>query len=302
MINKKMIDNLKKKIFPLFALLKKIDFFACIFLKLRKKLSYQSVYIVAHDAFMAFFSLFFTLYLKIGDEFLNYTPQFLLKNIIVFTLVSLSVFTFFHTQKATWKHINIEDLSTLNLSILVANTLYFPLMFLLAGDESFSKFVPLINVLVLVFLLNTPRLIVRLIHDQVILQKKKVRRLLSIPVLIIGDEDHSALYIRDIRFSDDSPYDPVGILTTTQTDEQGLSIHNVPILGTVSDFEIILPTLPVAPRQLIIVDQNMEKAMLKNIAQMARKHQLATLRLPQNIKLDLVDENTEIQPARHQIP
>lgn len=296
-----MIDNLKKNIFALFASLTKEETITSIFLRLRKKLSYQSIYIIVHDAFMAFFSLFLTLYLKIGDEFLNYTSEFLLKNIIVFTLVSLGVFTFFHTQKATWKHINIEDLSTLNLSILVSNGFYFPLMILLAGDESFSKFVPLINVLVLVFLLNTPRLIVRLIHDQVILKKRNVRRILSIPVLIIGDEDHSELYIRDIRFSDDSPYDPVGILTHTPTDEQGLSIHSVPILGTVNDFEAILPTLPVPPRQIIIVDQNMEKAMLRNIAQMARKYQLATLRLPQNLKLDLVDENADLHPPHQQI-
>lgn len=267
-----------------------IDKLGSAFLKIRKNASCKAIYIAIYDSFMAFFSIFFTLYLKIGDEFLNYSSQFLLKNIIVFGLCAIASFHYYQTHKSTWKHISIGDLSTLSMSILITHILYFPLMLLLAGDESFSKFVPLINVFVLIFLLNTPRLIVRLIHDQYIFKKKNGRRLFSIPVLIIGDEDHSETYITDIRFSDDSPYDPVGILTLCETDDKGLSIQGVPILGLLKDLEIILPSLEKSPRQLIIVDSNLDKNTIKEISQIAKKYNLSTLRIPQHVELDLIDE------------
>lgn len=261
-----------------------------------KHIPYFSFLVSAHDAVMSFFSLFLTLYLKIGDEFFNYTSEFLLKNIFVFVLISMGTYIALGTYKALWKFISIEDLSRLNLSIIIAHALYFPSMILLAGDESFSVFVPLINVLVTAFLLNTSRIIGRMMHDKIILKRKKSQSIISIPIIIVGDEEPAELFIRDIKYSSDLPFDPIGIVTVKGTHEEGQSIHNVPILGHMNDLCALVKELSIKPRQLVIADSNVTEKMMKKLTKMAHDLEMIPLKMMSHFSLDVVKESVQELP------
>ena len=84
--------------------------------------------VLVFDTLMAFLSLFIALYLRVGDEFLDYSPQFILKNMLVFALVSASLFYWMQTYRTLWRYIAFEDMIPLSLAAILASILYFPLM------------------------------------------------------------------------------------------------------------------------------------------------------------------------------
>ncbi|MBP9753148.1 MAG: hypothetical protein KBD31_05015 [Proteobacteria bacterium] len=256
---------------------------------------YISFLILLHDGLIAFFSLFISLYLRISDEFLNYTPNFLLKNLFIFVMITIGVFMMTKVYKVIWKFVSIDDLFSLGISVIIANVIYLIPMFLLAGDESFSFGIPWINVFVMSAFLMIPRLIVRFLHDHAILKLKKKNLALSIPVLLIGDETPTELLINEINSSEDLPYNPIGILTCKEHVEEGQTIHSIPILGSTSDLEKVLDSFKGqknAPRQIIITDPKLSKSEKSKFIKKAKEKELVVLQMIQPVSLNVlpVDE------------
>ncbi|CAO5681853.1 MAG: hypothetical protein HEEMFOPI_00629 [Holosporales bacterium] len=255
-----------------------------------EKWPYISFLIIFHDAVMAFFSLFLSLYLRISDEFLNYTPDFLLKNLFMFVFITIGVFMITHIHKVIWKFISIDDLCMLGMSIVAANIIYLIPMFLLAGDESFSFGIPWINIFVMTVFMMMPRLMVRFIHEHAILNLKKKNLALSIPVLLIGDETPTELLIHEINSSEDLPYNPVGILTCKKHVEEGQTIHSIPILGSTCDLEKVLNSFKDsknAPRQVIITDPKLSKSEKAKFIKTAKEKELVVLQMIQPVSLNV---------------
>jgi FlaA1/EpsC-like NDP-sugar epimerase len=264
-----------------------------IFRKLRR-LPYFSLLILFHDAFMAFFSFFISLYLRISDEFLNYTSDFLLKNIFVFVSIFVGILIFRNTHKVIWKFISVEDLSSLGANIVICNVIFILPMFLLAGDESFSFSILWINIFVLLVLLMIPRLLVKIIHDQKLWNSKKKNMAFSIPVLLIGDETPTELLILEIQSSSDLPYEAVGILTCKKHVEEGQTIHGIPILGNIYSLDDVLKKLEnesKMPRQIIITDPKFDKKEKKIFIKKAEEKQLTVLQMIQQQSLHIATEN-----------
>jgi FlaA1/EpsC-like NDP-sugar epimerase len=256
-----------------------------------KKMPYFGFLILFHDGVMAFFSLFTSLYLKISDEFLNYSPEFLLKNLIAFVFITVGVFTITNTHKVIWKFVSVEDLSALAVNIVICNIVYLLPMFLLSGDESFSFGVPWINIFVMLVFLMLPRFLVRFIHDQSLVRIKKKNSGLSIPVLLVGDETPTELLIAEIQSCADLPYEPIGILTCKEHVEEGQTIHGIPILGSVDDLESVLLSLEKdkkIPRQIIITDPQFSKTEKKQFIKKAEAKELVVLQMIQHLSLNVV--------------
>ncbi|MDP2194247.1 MAG: hypothetical protein Q8K36_06955, partial [Alphaproteobacteria bacterium] len=174
-----------------------------IFKPLRKlkHTHYSTVFVMIHDGLMAFISLFVAIYLKVGDEFLDYSPGYLFKNLLVFMLISLSIFSWAKTYKTLWRFIAVEDLWPLSLAVVIANLVYLPAMHLLSIDEVLSKSILILNVFVMIILLSVPRFFARFFHDQAIVKLKETNAVYTIPVLLVGDDDPTELFIREVTYT-----------------------------------------------------------------------------------------------------
>lgn len=266
---------------PIFKPLKSIQFS-----------KYFTFFIMAHDGLMSFVALFLSLYLKIGEEFLNYTPEYLLKNMLVFTFISLGIFSWAKTYKTLWRFIAVEDLWPLGLAVIIANICYIPAMFFLSSDESFSAFVPVLNIFVMMSLLSIPRFLARFVHDQIVFKQKVLKSAFTIPVLLVGDDDPAELFIRETRYTPDLPYNPVGIVTSDPHFEEGRAIHGVPILGVIDDIEFILNSFEeenLRPRQIIITDEKIKKDQLKKLIKSTSMQKIIILQMVQHFSLNVVN-------------
>lgn len=248
--------------------------------------------VLTFDTLMAFLSLFIALYLRIGDEFLEYTPEFILKNMLVFSLVSASIFFWMQTHRAIWRYVSLEDMIPLALSTILATIIFYPLMLLMAQQESLPKSVPIINALVLIMLLGLPRFIYRTIHDQHLLQKRRANAESLIPVLLIGNGDSTELFIREVLHSPSLPYNPLALITLEQ-DEVGRHIHSVPILGTLNELDEIIKSLNTEkqpPRQIIITESNILKTQKQLVSKAAIAHGLTVMHMLQHFSMDVIDD------------
>jgi len=254
--------------------------------------------VLTFDTLMAFLSLFIALYLRIGDEFLEYTPEFILKNMVVFALVSASIFFWMQTHRAIWRYVSLEDIIPLALATILTTILFYPLMLLMAQQESLPRSVPLINALVLIMLLGLPRFIYRSIHDQHLLQKRRANAEALIPVLLIGNGDSTELFIREVLHSPSLPYNPLALITFDE-DEVGRHIHGVPILGTIDELDEIIESLNIEkhpPRQIIITESSILKTQKQLVSKAAIAHGLTVMHMLQHFSMDVIDEEfTEFQ-------
>lgn len=256
-----------------------------------KSAHYSTISVMLHDGCMAFFALFISIYLKVGDEFLDYSHVFLLKNLVVFTFVSLAIFSWGEIYKTLWRFISVEDLWPLSIAVIIANLLFIPAMSFLSIDESLAKSIPIVNVFVMTSLLILPRFFARLIHDQNILKQKKLQTSFAIPVLLVGDEDPTELFIREVTYTPNLPYNPVGIITSTEHFEDGRAIHDVPILGNIKDIEQILHTFEdesKRPRQIILTDDKIKKEALQSLFANTAMENVIILQMIQHFSLDVL--------------
>jgi len=256
-----------------------------------KSAHYSTISIMLHDGCMAFLALFISIYLKVGDEFLDYSHMFLLKNLIVFTLISLAIFSWGKIYKTLWRFISVEDLWPLSIAVIIANLLFIPAMHLLSIDESLAKSIPVVNIFVMISLLILPRFFARLLHDQSILKQKRLHTSFAIPVLLVGDEDPTELFIREVTYTPNLPYNPVGIITTTEHFEDGRAIHDVPILGNIKDIEQILHTFEdesQRPRQIILTDDSINKDELQSLFSNTEMENVIILQMVQHFSLDVL--------------
>jgi len=251
--------------------------------------------VLAFDTLMAFLSLFISLYLRVGDEFLDYSPQFILKNMLVFALTSASIFCWMQTHRTLWRYITFEDMVPLSLSAILSNVIYFPLMILIAQQESMPRSVIIINSLVFIMLLGVPRFLYRLVHERHFHQNKRKNAEASVPVLLIGCSAQAESFIREVLHSPNLPYDPIALITLDD-EEIGRKIHGVPITGSLKELAFVLNDLKTAnrlPKQLIITHNQLEADNRRLIAQTARLYGLTLMHLLHHFSLDVIEEDEE---------
>lgn len=229
--------------------------------------------VLIFDSFVAFLSIFISIHLRIGMDFLDYSPAYIMKNMFVFGLVSSSVFLWLQTHQSFWRYTSVEDMMPIFLSVILSNLIFFPLMMLMNQEDFLPYSVLIINVFVLSVMLLTPRFLSRMMYNQRMNKMKKFDKLTQReeaqvdmpPVLLIGNNSSVEVFLREVVINEDVTFnfDPVGILSISDPDV-GRTIKGVTILGEIRDLARVLRTLHeegVFPRQIVIT----EKAIPDNI-------------------------------------
>jgi FlaA1/EpsC-like NDP-sugar epimerase len=237
--------------------------------------------VLLFDAFLAFLSFFIAIYIQIGNEFLEYSPSYILKNMIVFVLTSLSVFLWMQTHRALWRFFSLEDLIPIIMSVVLSTILYFPLMILLAQQEALPRSLPFLNALIYIIMLCIPRYIYRNMYDRQTVQKKKVLEEQTVPVVLAGSGDATELFIREVMHSPALSYHPVAILSP-DVKEKGRRIHSIPILNLTQNWEGFLQelrSLSKRPVQIIITETDLPLEFLKIVSTISQRCSLPMMQM-----------------------
>lgn len=189
-----------------------------------------------HDLFMAAASIFASLYLRLGNDlFTSYDSEFILLNVVVFTFVAAAVFWPFGLYRGVWRYASMNDLLQIAKAVTLVVLIFALVTFIATRSENLPRSLPVINWFVLVSLLGGPRFIYRLIKDKRIDLTFEHGDRPRVPVLLAGAGDEAETFIRAMTRSDRSNYRVVGILDE-KNHRVGLKIHDVPVLGDLSEF------------------------------------------------------------------
>lgn len=242
--------------------------------------------ILIFDSLISFFSVFISIHLRIGMDFLDYSPRYMIENMLVFGLVSASVSLWLQTYQSFWKYTSIEDAVPIFLSVIISNTLFFPLMLLMNKEDFLPYSVLAINVFVLFLMLIVPRVTVRLLYNNrmskiknIEMAKTKEEKLAdATQVLLVGSPAAVDMFLRDVVSNDDVQFslDPVAILSTSSSDV-GRSIKGVPIIGSVKQLESAIRELfkeGITPKQIIITERNIRDDMKNFLVSYVQQHGL----------------------------
>ena len=254
-----------------------------------------------HDVLMAALSLAAALYLRLGDDVVDYRPQLTATYIVGFTLIAAIVFLLTGLYRGIWRYASLPDLFNIVRAVTLTVAVFLPVMFVLTRLEALPRSTLLINWFVLIALLGAPRLAYRLFKDRGldhILERAKHR---NIPVLLISTKDGADTFIREMMRDPAAVYRVVGVLADTPS-RVGREIYRVPVLGTIDALEEVVERLDRRgrrPQKLIITAQNFSGAQVRGLLERADALAIPLARLPRltDFRRDLGSPERIIEPV-----
>ena len=235
-----------------------------------------------HDVMIAAVSIVASLYLRLGNDVLDYEPQLTAIYVAGFTLIAAGVFLLTGLYRGIWRFASLPDLFNITRAVSLTVLVFLPVMFVLTRLETFPRSILLIDWFVLIALLGGPRLAYRLFKDRGldhILERVKHQ---SVPVLLISAKDGADMFIREMRRDPRAVYRVVGVLADTPS-RVGREIYRVPVLGTIDALDDVVARLDrrgKRPQKLIITAQNLPGDQVRRLLDRADALAIPLARLP----------------------
>ena len=249
---------------------------------------------------MAALSLAVALYLRLGDEAVDYQPQLTATYIVGFTLIAAIVFLLTGLYRGIWRYASLPDLFNIVRAVTLTVAVFLPVMFVLTRLEALPRSTLLIDWIVLIALLGAPRLAYRLFKDRGLDHILERARHRSVPVLLISTKDGADTFIREMLRDPGAVYRVVGVLADTPS-RVGREIYRVPVLGTIDALEEVVERLNrrgQRPQKLIITAQNFSGAQVRALLERADALAIPLARLPRltDFRRDLDSPERIIEP------
>jgi FlaA1/EpsC-like NDP-sugar epimerase len=204
-------------------------------------LKYRRLFIVlAHiAAFAAALMLSFLL-----ANNMQFRPEWLLKQypylLVPFIVIKLTFFGLFKQYRGWWRYVGISDLIGITAASLVSTVVIVVLWFILLNTASvrrswyfeniaaISQGVFMADLFATVLFLAGLRMAIRLYHEEFrTVEGGRLKRF-----IIVGAGNAGEALLREIHRMSPAAYDVIGFIDDDQV-RQGLSIHGIPVLGTV---------------------------------------------------------------------
>ena len=158
--------------------------------------------------------------------------------LLFFVIIKLTVFALFKQYRGWWRYVGISDLigiaSASLISTFIIVALWFSMLHISSVRRSlenlteFSQAVFVLDMFCTILLLGGMRMIIRMYYEEFrTVEGGRIKRL-----LIIGAGDAGEALLREIHRMSVAQYECVGLVDDDPV-KQGISIHAIPVLGTV---------------------------------------------------------------------
>ena len=207
-----------------------------------------------HDTIVAAVAYLFSLYLRMGDDFLVTPTSQILAGAGLFTATCSIVFLFSGLYRGIWAFASLSDLKNILKATSIAVIAFTMVAFFVMRLEGVPRTLPLIAWFILLAGLAGPRMILRMMRERrlsVLWEKSGGGR---VNVLLIGAGDEADLFIRAVNSNPQAPFRIVGIVGENAK-RVGRQVHGVNVLGTVEALPAIIERLrekDQAPSRLVI--------------------------------------------------
>jgi FlaA1/EpsC-like NDP-sugar epimerase len=258
----------------------------------------RAVLAFVHDVLMAALSVAASLYLRLGDDILNYKPPLTITYILSFTAIAGTVFLLTGLYRGIWRYASLPDLFNIARAVTITVAIFVPVMFVLTRLEALPRSTLLIDWFVLIALLGAPRLGYRLFKDRGLDHVFERAKHPIIPVLLISTKDGADTFIREMTRDSRAVYRVVGVLADTPS-RVGREIYRVPVLGTIDALEDVVAQLDRRgrrPQKLIVTAQNFSGAQMRALLERADALAIPLARLPR-----ITDFRRNLENAEHAV-
>jgi len=242
------------------------------------------VFFLLVDSLIFAFSLYLSLLLRfdfnvgfISEKgYLNELALYWLPCIL---LVKLSLFYLNKLYFTSWRFVSIEEFFRITVSLILA------LLIIMAGNFvyfSFAKtyFIPrsivITDFFISLVLISSMRVSKRFYLERI----KKINYDNKKRTLIIGAGQTGERIARELLRENDSEMYPIGFLDDDQT-KQGIYIHNIKVLGKISDIDNILSSEKIDA--IVVAIPSLPYTKVKSIYNVAKKHSINTLKIVPSI-------------------
>jgi FlaA1/EpsC-like NDP-sugar epimerase len=147
--------------------------------------------------------------------------------------VKLTVFFASGIYRIVWRYVSVADLIRLVRAVAVASLVFVTLVLMATRFVGISRTVFVLDFLLTLMCVGGARLLLRVFRETLELPHHESN---GINALIIGAGDTGELLLREIRTSPNRAFNVVGFLDD-DVSKHGARIHDVPVLGPVSDLE-----------------------------------------------------------------
>jgi len=183
--------------------------------------------------------------------------------------------------RGVWRYASLNDLINITKSASLIVLIFLVALFITTRLEELPRSLPFINWFVLITLLGGPRFLYRLFKDRRFEFKSEHNNHPRIPVLLVGADDSTELFIRDLS-RNNTNYRISGIISTTNA-RVGRNIHGVEILGTIGEIPKIVKDLSQIgppPQRLVISSERLEGMDIYGLLDTADSLGMTLSRLP----------------------
>jgi len=237
-----------------------------------------------HDVIVALASFGLAIYLRVGDAALPRYWPVIEYGTAIFGVIAAASFLAFGMYRGVWRYASLPDLVCILKAATVAVLVFTVVLVMIVRFEPIPRAVPIIQWLLLVFLLGGPRLAYRLFKDNRLRRVTFRQRDQRVPVLLVGAGDAADLFIRAAHGSKHAPYRVVAILDARGR-RLGREIHGVPVVdGPACLSEVVsrLARRGVHPQRLVFTDPNLlgPEVSMRGLIETAEAAGLTVARLP----------------------
>ncbi len=264
------------------------------------RISSRGLIAYAHDIVMSGIAFVLAMYLRLGDNFQDYSGDPMVQAGVLFIAISAIVFWFSGLYRGVWRYASINDLVAITRAVTVTVLVFLLVMFLWTRFQNLPRSMIPISWFTLMALLGGPRFFYRLVKDRRFDLTSDTTNGSRISVLLAGAGDGAELFLRALDRTPDAPYQVVGIVSEN-AHRVGRQIHGVEVLGTIEDIADAVKTLRLTgarPQRLILTRDDMDGAQVRFLLDQADKLGMTLARIPRVTDFKSGDiDKTEVKPV-----
>lgn len=234
-----------------------------------------------HDVAMAAVAFMIALFLRLGEDIIDFFDDRLLVSLTIYTAVCSIVFWFTGLYRGIWRYASLSDVFAIMKAVSLALLIFLAVTFTITRLESVPRSMLFINWFVLAFLLSAPRMIYRVFKDQGFAHLLERRAREGVPVLLVGVGDAAEVFIREMARDPAAPYEVLGIVDHKQA-RVGLQIRGVRVLGLIDDLPKILNDISSRERrpQRLILAKDYDRTVIEGLLEITDGVGMTLARLP----------------------
>jgi len=195
--------------------------------------------------------------------FFHYLPLIVVLRLLFFLQGGL--------YKGLWRYASISDLIKIIKSATIGSCIFVLFVRYLIGDVSYPLSIYVLDWLLFIVITGGTRLFIRVFREFTAAEPSGKR------ILVIGAGDAGEMIVREMKNNKEHLYEPIGFIDD-DIDKKGLTIHDVPILGTID----MLPKIIAKhrPDEILISEADGTKRTIREIYELCKSFHLTIKKMP----------------------